>query len=64
MLYKAIYAIAAAKDYEIEQIDFITAFLNSKLDSEVYVEQPHSFTSDANAVCLLERALYGLKQSP
>lgn len=32
MSYKALFAIAAAKDYEIEQIDVKTAFLYSELN--------------------------------
>lgn len=32
MSYKALFAIAAAKDYEIEQMDVKTAFLYSELD--------------------------------
>jgi hypothetical protein len=39
--------------------------LNSKIDGgrKIYVEMPHGF-GDKNTVCLLLRALYGLKQSP
>jgi hypothetical protein len=63
MSYRAIYVICAALNYEIWQMDFITAFLNSLMDSIVYVEQPHGFVI-GNAACLLLRALYGLKQAP
>jgi hypothetical protein len=38
MSYKALFAIAAAMDYEIEQMDVKTAFLYSNMDEEVYVE--------------------------
>lgn len=64
--YKALFAIAAAKDYEIEQIDVKTAFLYSELDYEndlIYIEQPEGFTNGTDNVCLLLKALYRLKQS-
>ncbi|SMQ52987.1 unnamed protein product [Zymoseptoria tritici ST99CH_3D7] len=63
MSYKAIFAIAAALDYEIEQMDVKTAFLYRLIKDIVYVEQPHEF-AEGDDVCLLDRALYGLKQSP
>ena len=63
MLYKALFALAAALDYEIEQMDFITAFLNGSLKEIIHVKQPHDFEL-GDGVCHLLRALYGLKQSP
>lgn len=56
-------AVAAAKDWEIEQMDFVTAFLNGVLTEKVYVEQPKGFEQGTNQVVLLKKALYGLKQS-
>lgn len=58
------FAIAAAKDYEIKQIDVKTAFLYGKLDENdpIYIEQPEGYTNGTNNVCLLLKALYGLKQ--
>lgn len=38
MSYKAIFAIAAALDLEIEQLDVKTALLYGKIDEEIYVE--------------------------
>lgn len=64
MSYKALFAIAAAMDYEIEQMDVKTAFLYGNVNDEVYVEQPTGYEEDADSVCLLDKALYGLKQSP
>ncbi|SMR55934.1 unnamed protein product [Zymoseptoria tritici ST99CH_3D1] len=63
MSYKAIFAIAAALDYEIEQMDVKTAFLYGLIKETVYVEQPHEF-EEGDDVCLLKKSLYGLKQSP
>lgn len=58
------FAIAVAKDYEIEQIDVKTAFLYSKLSYKelIYIEQPDGFTNGTDNVCLLLKALYGLRQ--
>jgi hypothetical protein len=66
MSYKLLFAIAAAYDLEIEQMDVKTAFLYGDIDSEVYVEQPQGFgaTGQSTKVCKLNKALYGLKQSP
>ncbi|KAJ5473962.1 hypothetical protein N7475_003528 [Penicillium sp. IBT 31633x] len=64
MSYKALFAIAAALDLEIEQMDVKTAFLYGYIDHEIYVEQPHHMTDGTSRVCKLRKALYGLKQAP
>ena len=58
-------AIAAFHDYEIWQMDVKTAFLNGKLEKDVYMTQPEGFVTPENAtkVCKLERSIYGLKQA-
>lgn len=43
MSYKILFSIAAAHDLEIEQMDVKTAFLNSPIHEDIYVEQPHGF---------------------
>ena len=63
MSYKAIFAMAAALDYEIEQMDVKTAFLYGNIEEDIYIEQPTGF-STGNLVCKLKKTLYGLKQSP
>ena len=47
-------------------MDVKTAFLNTLLQEEVYLEQPHGFEvyERDSHVCWLEKALYGLKQAP
>jgi hypothetical protein len=64
MSYKALLAIAASHDLEIEQMDVKTAFLYGDIDHEIYVEQPHHMTDGTPRVCKLRKALYGLKQAP
>ncbi|KAK8631622.1 hypothetical protein V6N13_028405 [Hibiscus sabdariffa] len=58
-------AIAAFHDYEIWQMDVKTAFLNGKLEEDVYMTQPEGFVTPENAgkVCKLQKSIYGLKQA-
>src|SRR5438046_5186249 len=64
MSYKALFAIAAALDLDIEQMDVKTAFLYGDIDEEIYVEQTRELSDGTGRVCRLNKALYGLKQSP
>jgi hypothetical protein len=66
---KIIPALAAKLNLEYKQFDLVTAFLNASIKKyKIYVEIPHGFEDYAEdvtqLVCLLLRALYGLKQSP
>jgi hypothetical protein len=62
MSLKTIFAIAVAQDYEIEQMDAVAAFLNGDMTEHIWVELPHGFQK-ASLACLLNKGLYGLKQS-
>lgn len=64
MTYKILFAIAAALDLEIEQMDVKTAFLYGSVDEDIYVEQPTGFEDGTGMICKLNKALYGLKQAP
>lgn len=64
MSYKALFAIAASLDLEIEQMDVKTAFLYGEINEDIYIEQPEGFNDNSGRVCKLNKALYGLKQSP
>ncbi|KAL0394696.1 UNVERIFIED_CONTAM: Retrovirus-related Pol polyprotein from transposon TNT 1-94 [Sesamum latifolium] len=57
-------AIAAWYEYEIWQINVITAFLNSFIEEEIFMDQPEGFTSvrEEQKVYRLQRSIYGLKQ--
>ena len=56
-------SLAAKNDWECDQLDAITAFLNSKIDRQIYMWQPSGFPKEPGKVCLLNLALYGMKQS-
>jgi hypothetical protein len=43
MSYKALFAIAASLNLEIEQMDVKTAFLYRTLDEEIFMEQLEGF---------------------
>ena len=45
------------------QVDYVAAFVQSDIDTEVYVEMPRGF-SEPGKVLKLKKSLYGLKQSP
>ena len=67
--WKAILAIAALYDLEIEQMDVVTAFLNGECEEELYVEPPPGLElpdgyKKSEFACRLLKALYGLKQAP
>lgn len=59
MSYKSILAIAATRDWEIEQIDVQTAFLYGDIKEEIYVHQPPGFIDATfpNHSCLLKKTL-------
>ncbi len=53
---RAVLAIAALEDMEIESLDISSAFLNGVLDTEVFMEQPEGFPLGApDEVLLLKR---------
>ena len=63
--YKAIFALAAALDWELEQMDVKTVFLYGNVKETIYVTQPTGFeTGGKQKVCKPKKALYGLKRSP
>ncbi len=62
MTYKVLFAVAAHYDYELEQMDVQTAFLNGKLNETIYIKQPTGYKTE-DKVCRLNKTLYGLKQS-
>ncbi|KAJ9544166.1 hypothetical protein OSB04_023873 [Centaurea solstitialis] len=59
-------AFAAHMNFKVFQMDIKNAFLNGKLNEEVYVAQPPGFVDPKfpDHVYKLNKALYGLKKAP
>lgn len=62
---RAMMAVAAVNDYELDQMDAVTAFLNAPLEEELYLRVPEGYPEQpAGTVLRLRKSLYGLKQAP
>ncbi|OWY96660.1 putative mitochondrial protein [Phytophthora megakarya] len=63
---RVLLTVAAVWDYEVDQMDVTTAFLNGKIDVKIFMEQPEGFQvwGKETWVCHLLKSLYGLKQAP
>jgi hypothetical protein len=58
-------SLAARFDYELNQLDIPTAFLNADVEEEVYMEVPEGYREGREGKVLrLKKAMYGLKQAP
>ncbi len=58
---RTLLTIAIRFDLPIEQIDVVSAFLQSELEEEIFLRVPEGITYSGNATCKLLRSLYGLK---
>lgn len=63
---KIMLSIAAYNDLELDQMDVKTAFLHGNLSEKILMEQPEGFVEVRieDMTCLLNKSIYGLKQSP
>jgi hypothetical protein len=62
---RTVLAISAQLDLSLRQMDVKVAFLNGKIEEgiTIYMEPPPSLHCDAQTVCQLYKAIYGLKQA-
>ena len=63
---RTIISLATEMGWRVHQMDIKTAFFNGMIQEEVFIEQPEAFDVENREthVCRLQRALYGLKQTP
>jgi hypothetical protein len=60
---RALLAVCAEKDLELEQLDVKTTFLNGHLEEEICMQQAQGYEEGSpTVVCKLRRAIYGLRQ--
>jgi Reverse transcriptase (RNA-dependent DNA polymerase) len=59
-------SVATNLGWNLSQMDVKNTFLQGNLEEEVYMTLPpgHKNESDTSLVCKLQKAIYGLKQSP
>jgi transposase InsO family protein len=55
-------SIAGKRKYVVRQYDVKTAFLNGKLEEEIYMRQPPGY-SNGSQLLRLRKSIYGLKQA-
>ena len=63
---RALTARAVQLGHTIHHLDVKTAFLYGKITDDIYMAQPLGFIAPGkeHLVCKMNRALYGLRQSP
>ena len=63
--FKVLLSLTANLDWPLHQFNVKNIFLHGDLEEEVYMDIPPGYISTTpGTVCILQRALYGLKQSP
>jgi hypothetical protein len=63
---RVLLSLAASHGLLVHQMDVKIAFLNRKLEEEIYMDQPDGFVENGQEekVCKLLKSLYGPKQAP
>ena len=63
---RVLFSLALDQYWPLHQLDVSNAFLYGDLDEQVFMEQPPGYVAqgESSEVCLLKKAIYGLKQSP
>jgi hypothetical protein len=64
--FRCLLHLSAHHDLEMEQFDFVTAFMNGDIEDDVYMRQPQGFTKtdQPTHVCKLKKGLNGIRQAP
>ncbi|TFY52995.1 hypothetical protein EVJ58_g9697 [Rhodofomes roseus] len=60
---RVLLAVAAKRDMELEQMDVVGAYLNGKLEEEIWMEQPEGYNNGTGRGMYMLGAIYGLKQA-
>jgi hypothetical protein len=62
---RTLLALTDYNDWEVEQLDVVTALLEADIEEEIYMRQLEGFRHTdrigEERVCLLKKSLYGLK---
>lgn len=58
-----ILALANQFDYNVNDMDVNTAFLNGDLEEDIYMQIPEGIEHDGTKVWKLKKSLYGLEQA-
>lgn len=61
---RTLLSISASQKMVVAQFDISTAFLNGKLEEDVYINPPVGVMISEQECLKLDKALYGLKQAP
>lgn len=64
---RTVVCVSALLDWELENMDVNTAFLNADVDEEIYMQQLEGFEqygpNGEELVCKLKKSIYGLRQA-
>lgn len=60
--FRLLLSIAGVRNYQVKHYDVKTAFLNGRLEEEIFMKQPPGFKT-GEQVYRLKKSLYGLKQA-
>ena len=61
---RSVLSVTTNEGLSLVQFDVKTAFLNGKLEEDIYMTQPNGYSDVTPMVCKLKKILCGLKQSP
>ena len=62
--FRILLSLAAYYDWDIISLDVVGAFLNGRLEEEIYMNQIPGYEDNTNEVLQIKGSLYSLKQAP